>query len=155
MFAIPDVGYLVATWILGFVLLFSGLKTLIYFFSMGIHMVGGRTILYRALITLDVGIFTLTIQGTGQRYILCYFMLYYLFAGIVAVFRALESRRLEAGSWKLNFASGVFDMAVVLVCLVHNNSESIMLDILCFALIMSGITRIGKALRRNAIVYIQ
>ena len=39
---------------------------ILYYVSMGIHMVGGRVILYRALITLDLGVFALTIHGTAQ-----------------------------------------------------------------------------------------
>ena len=39
---------------------------IIYYVSMGLHMVGGRVILYRALITLDLGVFALTIHGTAQ-----------------------------------------------------------------------------------------
>lgn len=155
MFAFPDFGYIFATIILGCVLLLDGMKQLIYFFSMGIHMVGGKIILYRALITLDVGFFTVSIHGTGQRYIMFYFVMYYFFIGIVSIFRALEARRLEAGAWKMKLVQGLFDIMVTIICLFNNNSAGTMLDILCIALIISAVTRIGMALRKNAIIYIQ
>lgn len=155
MLMIPDLGYIFATLILGCVLLLNGTKQLIYFFSMGIHMVGGKLILYRALITIDIGIFTITIHGTGQRYIMFYFILYYIFAGLVSIFRAHEARSLEAGSWKLNLVNGIYDITIAIICLINNNSESMMLNILCFGLIVSAITRIGIALRKSAIIYIQ
>ena len=155
MLAIPDLGYVFATLILGCVLLLNGMKQLIYFFSMGIHMIGGKLILYRALITLDIGIFTITIHGTGQRYIMFYFILYYMFVGFISIFRALEARKLEAGFWKFNFVNGIYDMVIALICFINSNSESVMLNIFCFGLIVSAITRIGIALRKSAIIYIQ
>lgn len=154
MLVIPDLGSAFALLILGWILVLDGIKQLIYFFSMGIHMVGGKMILYRALITLDLGCFTLSINGIGQRYIMFYFIIYYLFAGIVFLFRSVESKKLEAGSWKLNFLHGLFDIVIAIICLFHNNSAHTMLDILCFALIVSALTRIGTALRKSAIVYI-
>ena len=142
MFENPDMGYILATIILGSVLFFRGLKQLIYFFSMGIHMVGGKMILYRALITMDVGFFTITIHGIGQRYIMFYFTMYYIYAGIVSIFKAFESRRFEAGTWKMSFISGIYDVSIAMICLFNNNSEKIKLDILCLTLIKSAFTRI-------------
>lgn len=155
MFMIPDVGYVLATIILGSVLLLDGIKQFIYFFSMGIHMVGGKMILYRALITMDAGLFTISIRGIGQRYIMVYFIMYYFFAGMISIFRALEARRLEAGAWKMNLISGLFEMVMAIICLINNNSEKVMLDMLCFALIVSALTRIVMAFRKSAIIYIQ
>ena len=86
MLIFPDLGYVLALLILGFYQLIKGFQQLIYFFSMGIHMVGGKIILYRALITIDLGIFTLSIHGIGQRYIMIYFIFYFIFAGIASVY---------------------------------------------------------------------
>lgn len=154
MLLLPDIGYVLATIILGTVLLLDGLKQLLYFFRMGVHMVGGRVILYRALITIDLGAFTLAIQGTGQRYIMFYFTLYYIFAGMVSAFRALEARKFGAGSWKVNFLMGVFDVSIATICFLNNNSERMMLDILCFAFVISALTKIAGAFRKSAIIYI-
>ena len=155
MLAFPDLGYQLATWILGIALMMNGFKQLFYFLNMGIHMVGGRIILYRALITLDIGFFTLSIQGTGQRYILTYFAIYYLFAGIISIFRASESRRLEADFWKFKLIRGGFDLTIAVICLIHNNSANVMLEILCFALIVSASARIMMAFKKSSIIYIQ
>ena len=77
MFVFPDTGYYMAAVIFGVVLLLNGIKQMIYFLSMGIHMVGGKMILYRALITLDLSFFLLSISSIGQRYLMAYFMVYY------------------------------------------------------------------------------
>ena len=55
-----------ATLILGVALLSSGIKQFIYFFSMGIHMIGGKMILYRALITLDLSFFILSVTHASE-----------------------------------------------------------------------------------------
>lgn len=155
MFAVPSTGYNMATLILGVVLLINGIKQFIYFFSMGIHMIGGKMILYRALITMDLSFFILSIRGIGQRYMMVYFIIYYLFAGIIIIFRAYESRKAEAGFWKWKLMNGIVKVAVAIMCIIYNNSEDVMLYLLCFGLIISAVARIGVALKKTAIIYIQ
>ena len=155
MLVVPSTGYYMATVILGIVLLFNGIKQLIYFFSMGIHMIGGKIILYRALITLDLSFFVLSIRGIEQRYMMVYFIMYYFFVGMITIFRAYESRKLEAGFWKWKLINGVIKVTISVMCIVYNNSEDIMLYLVCFGLIVSAVTRITMALKKTAIIYIQ
>lgn len=155
MLVFPDTGYYMATFILGVALLINGIKQFAYFLSMGIHMVGGKIILYRALITLDLSFFILSIKGIGQRYMMAYFVIYYFFAGIITIFRAYESRKAEAAFWKWKLITGIIKVTISIMCIVNNNSEDIMLYLMCFGLIVSAITRIGKALKKTAIIYIQ
>ena len=155
MFAVPSTGYNMATLILGVVLLINGIKQFIYFFSMGIHMIGGKMILYRALITMDLSFFILSIRGIGQRYMMVYFIIYYLFAGIIIIFIAYESRKAEAGFWKWKLMLGIVKVTVAIMCIIYNNSEDVMLYLLCFGLIISAVMRIGMALKKTAIIYIQ
>ena len=58
---VPELGFRFAMLILGFSLLISGLRTVIFFFRMARHMVGGRSMLYYGVITMDFGVFTLTL----------------------------------------------------------------------------------------------
>ncbi len=155
MLIFPSVGYYMATIILGVVLLINGIKQFIYFFSMGIHMIGGKIILYRALITIDLSFFILSIKGIGQRYMMVYFIIYYLFAGTIIIFRAYESRKAEAGFWKWKLMNGIIKVTVAIMCIIFNNSEDVMLYLMCFGLIISSVTRIGMALKKTAIIYIQ
>ncbi len=155
MLVFPDTGYYMATLILGLVLLIDGIKQFLYFFSMGIHMIGGKTILYRALITMDLSFFILSIRGIGQRYMMVYFVIYYLFAGIIIIFRAYESRKAEAGFWKGKLVNGIIKVAVAIMCIICNNSPDVMLYLMCFGLMISAVTRIGIALKKTAIIYIQ
>ena len=88
MLLFPSTGYYMATLILGVALLISGIKQFLYFFSMGIHMIGGKVILYRALITIDLSFFILSIKGIGQRYMMVYFIIYYFFAVMIHMLSA-------------------------------------------------------------------
>ena len=151
----PSTGYYMATLILGVALLVDGIKQFIYFFSMGIHMIGGKMILYRSLITMDLSFFILSIKGIGQRYMMVYFIIYYLFAGTIIIFRAYESRKAEAGFWKWKLMNGIIKVAVAIMCIIFINSEDVMLYLMCFGLIISAVTRIGMALKKTAIIYIQ
>lgn len=155
MLVFSGIGYYMATVILGVVLLINGIKQFVYFLSMGIHMIGGKMILYRALITLDLSFFILSIKGIGQRYIMAYFVIYYFFAGIITIFRAYESRKAEAAFWKWKLITGIIKVTVSIMCIINNNSEDVMLYLMCFGLIVSAITRIGMALKKTAIIYIQ
>lgn len=59
----------------------------------------------------------------------------------------MEPRRFETGAWKLNFLQGIFEVVLAFVCLLNNNSEVVMLDILCLGLVVT-------AFQKSAIVYI-
>ena len=118
-------------------------------------MIGGKTILYRALITMDLSFFILSIRGIGQRYMMVYFVIYYLFSGIIIIFRAHESRKAEAGFWKWTLVNGIIKVAVAIMCIICNNSPDVMLYLMCFGLMISAVTRIGMALKKTAIIYIQ
>ena len=155
MLVFPGIGYHMATIILGAVLLIDGIKQFVYFFSMGIHMIGGKMILYRALITMDLSFFILSIRETGQRYMMVYFIFYYFFAGIITIFNAYEARKAEAAFWKWKLITGIIKITISIMCIVNNNSEDIMLYLMCFGLIISAIARIGMALKKTAIIYIQ
>ena len=155
MFVFPDTGYYMAAVIFGVVLLLNGIKQMIYFLSMGIHMVGGKMILYRALITLDLGFFLLSISSIGQRYLMAYFMVYYFFVGIITIFRAYEARKIKAGLWKWKLMNGLIKVMIAITCIVNFNSEDMMLFLVCFAVIASALTRIGMALKKTAIIFIQ
>ena len=155
MFAFPDTGYYMATIIFGAVLLIDGIKQMIYFLSMGIHMIGGKMILYRALITMDLSFFLLSIRSIGQRYLMVYFIIYYFFVGMITIFRAYEARKIKAELWKWKLMNGIIKVIISIACIVNITSEDMMLFLVCFGLIVSALTRIGMALKKTAIIFIQ
>lgn len=155
MFAFPSTGYYMATIIFGVVLLIDGIKQLIYFLSMGIHMIGGKIILYRALITMDLSFFLLSISSIGQRYLMVYFIIYYFFVGMITIFRAFEARKIKAELWKWKLTNGLIKVMIAVTCIINISSKDMMLFLVCFGLIVSALTRIGMALKKTAIIFIQ
>lgn len=151
----PADGYLTVISILAVVFMARGVTNVIYYFTMARFMVGGRTSLYTGIILLDLGVITATLTDVPHYYILMYLIAIHAFSGAVKVLRALEARRLHAGSWKLKMGHGIFDIILVIVCLVFIKKMHVAVEIYCFGLVYSSIIRIISACRKTDIVYIQ
>ena len=147
-------GYPLVLLILTVTLLVAGLRELIYYFSMARHMVGGKEILYRGLIIFDVGIFTLTLSEVPGLYVMLYLLVIHGFAGVVDVLRALEARRMQAGSWWLSLSTGIANLLVVAACIIFAGSAEKLVLIYAVGLAYNSLLRIASAFRRSAIVYI-
>lgn len=158
MAAYPDRGYLVFTAVLGISLLIGGIRTLIYYFTMARHMVGGKTILYKAVILLDLGVFAMSLTELPRAYVILYMIGAHVFSGVVDILHALEGRRMEDPKWKRQalFAAGNLVVALLagMAGLVFHSSD-LVVYIYCVCLIYTAVTRIAMAFKRTAIVYIQ
>lgn len=150
----PDKGFVVIMTCLGISLFISGVRMVIYYFSMARHMVSGRYMLYIGMIVLDFGMFTLAMTDIPRIYIVMYLIGCNAFAGVIEIMRALESKQLEC-SWKLNFSRGVANLLVALACCVFIGSIRILVYLYCLGLIYASCIRIVNAFRRTAIVHIQ
>ena len=67
LFAFPNEGLPIVAAVLSIALVIAGIRMFIYYFSMARHMVGGLTILCRAVILLDPGLFTATLNNIPCR----------------------------------------------------------------------------------------
>ena len=154
----PEVGYLFVMFILSLSLVVSGLKTLLYYFTMARKMVGGQAILYRGVMILDLGIFTLTIADNPTVFVIIYLLLIHLFSGVIDILRALEEKGVQAPSWRFKFGSGVVNIVLALLAFIAGTvmkSMETLVYIYCLGLFYSASARIISAFRRTAIVYIQ
>ena len=70
----------------------KGIRALMYYFSMAKHMVGGKTVLYRGIILLDIGILTSSLADAPDRSLVIYITAVCIFTGLVAVLRAREEK---------------------------------------------------------------
>lgn len=141
--------------LLALALTFSGLNTLAYFFNMARFMVNGRLILFKGLALLDLGLFSVSILSVPNIYILLYLATIHAFAGLVEILRAMESRRVGAGSWKLKFFHGLVDMIIALSCIVFFKKENTIGIVYGFGLIYSAICRMISCFRKTTLTYIQ
>ena len=151
----PRDGYKVVISILAISLILYGIRMFWFYCSMARHMVGGRSMLYRAVIMFDLGLFTISISDIPLIYVILYLAGIHLFTGGVDILRANESRRLQAESWKLQLFQGLVNVILAALCLVFIHSVAVAVAIYGVGLIYSGALRIVQAFRRTAVVYIQ
>ena len=155
LIAFPEDGIIITASILSLSLFIYGIKTLIYYATMARHMVGGRIMLYLAVVVLDLGMFTMMLTNIPKIYIVLYLVVVYAFAGAVGILRALEAKRYQAPMWKLSLISGIINVVIAILCIIFMRSTNMIVYLYCVGLIYSAIVRIVTAFRKTAIVYIQ
>lgn len=155
LIAFPEDGIILTASILSLSLFIYGIKTLIYYVTMARHMVGGRIMLYLAVVVLDLGMFTMMLTNIPKIYIVLYLVVVYAFAGVVSILRALEAKRYQAPMWKLSLISGIINVVIAILCIIFMRSTNMIVYLYCTGLIYSAIVRIVTAFRETAIVYIQ
>ena len=155
LIAFPEDGIILTASILSLSLFIYGIKTLIYYVTMARHMVGGRIMLYLAVVVLDLGMFTMMLTNIPKIYIVLYLVVVYAFGGVVSILRALEAKRYQAPMWKLSLISGIINVVIAILCIIFMRSTNMIVYLYCTGLIYSAIVRIVTAFRETAIVYIQ
>ena len=151
----PEEGLIITAGILSLSLFIYGIKTLIYYITIARHMVGGRIMLYLAVVVLDLGMFTLMLTNIPKIYIVLYLVVVYAFSGAIDILRALEAKKYQASSWRFSLISGIINVVVAILCVVFIGSSNMIVYLYCAGLIYSAIVRIVTAFRKTAIVYIQ
>ncbi len=143
----PKEGYQTVAALLSLSLIFSGFKTLWYYFTLARHMIGGLAVLIRAVIMLDLGFFTISLQHLPRVYLLLYLLLIYAFTGVVDILNGLEARRMEAPNWKFKTFSGIIIVSLALVTLFFVRSLTVLVVVYGIGLIYSALVRIISAFR--------
>ena len=155
LIAFPEEGIIITASILSLSLFVYGIKTLIYYITMTRHMVGGRIMLYLAVVVLDLGMFTMMLTNIPKMYIALYLVVVYAFSGAIDILRALEAKKYQAPSWRLSLISGIISVVIAILCIVFIGSTNMIVYLYSAGLIYSAIVRIVTAFRKTAIVYIQ
>ena len=155
LIAFPEEGIIITASILSLSLFVYGIKTLIYYITMTRHMVGGRIMLYLAVVVLDLGMFTMMLTNIPKMYIALYLVVVYAFSGAIDILRALEAKKYQAPSWRFSLISGIISVVIAILCIVFIGSTNMIVYLDSAGLIYSAIVRIITAFRKTAIVYIQ
>ena len=140
--------------ILGISLIVSGIRSIIYYFSMARHMVDGMIILLKGILLLDIGIFTITLNDVPQHYIMVYLIILYLFNAVINILQGIEQKKMGA-PWKIKFGYGLICVLISILCVVFFKSLDIMMIIYGVGLIYSAIARIITAFRRTGIGFVE
>lgn len=158
MFLIPEEGYDTVTVLISLSLMLYGVKLLYFYFSMARHMIGGKIMLYQAIIVLDLSLFTMSMASMSSFTIIIYLLGIFGFAGAIDILRAFEAKSNGYKHWKLKFLTGcicvVFVIIMAVLGLIFKNT-AILVYGYCISLLYSGVVRIVTALRKTAMVYIQ
>ena len=150
----PENGFYLVAAILSVSLILNAVRTLIYYFTMAKHMVGGKIHLYKGIILLDLGMLMFTFNDIPRIWIMIYLVVIQLFNGAIGIARALESKK-NGGRWRMKLSLGIIDVIFAILCIVFNRSINVMVYIYCFGLFYSAIVHIADAFRKTSIVYIQ
>ena len=150
----PTENYPLITAVLCFGMMFRGIKLLIFYFRMARYMVDGRSLLYQAVIMIDLGLFTGTLTQVPLMYVMLYLVAIHIFTGAIDILRAIESKK-YGSSWKVKLTTGIVNVLMAVACLVFIKMTAIAVMIYAVGIIYAGIMRIVSACRKSTIVYIQ
>ena len=147
--------YMLLIIILALGLAISGIKDIIFYFTMARHMVGGKMILVQGVIVLDFALLTGSLSDVPKFYVLLYLIGVHAFSGVVETLRALESKRSVEGPWKLKLSHGIVNFLLAAACLIFIRHADTALIIYGIGLLYSAIMRIITAFRKTAFMVIK
>lgn len=153
LLAYPQDGLVMVAWALFAYLILSGLGRIWYYLTMARHMVRGLPVLYRGILSIDLGIFAMLVVNEPNVYIALYLVGINVFAGATTVARSLEHRYM-GGHWRLDMIHGIVNVLLALSCLFFLNSPRLLITVYCIGLFSSAIMRIVQALRSTDIIYV-
>ena len=151
----PENGLLLILLILSLMFAFSGIKDIVRYFTMTRYMVGGRQILFRGVIMLNFGIFSISLAAASGLYIALYLIGVYAFDGVVDILRAREAKSLQSGHWRLRMTEGMIKILLGIGCVVYMSSEKMLSVFFTVSLVYSALSRIASAFRRTSFIYVQ
>ena len=140
--------------IYSFLMIAHGIYLLIYFLGMASNMVGGKNILYRAILFIDLGIFTGSLASVPSFYVLLYLAGTLAFSGAIDILRANEARKM-GGSWRTKIAQGIASVLTAVICVIFMRSSSRVVDVYAVGLGYSAVLGIISAFRPVPAITIQ
>ncbi len=153
-----EFGFHLVALIIMFSLLLFAIRTLIYYFVMARHMVGGRASLFEGIILLDLAVFSLSMVDNPRAFIILYLLGAHGYSAVKYLLRAREARSYRDPAWMRSLAAGLINLAIAVLTAVaafflHSAQDLVFLYAGC--LFYSACEKFVSAFRRTAIVYIQ
>ncbi len=157
LFLAPEDGLGLVIVLIGIPLLARGVGAVFYYFRMARYMVGGKLVLYRGIIFLDLGILTLSISASQDIIILLGVAGANVFAGAIAMARSFEAKKIGSRRWIPRGVYGLVMLAsavAVNVTVLYQHQITIAVYVFAAGLVYTAMQRFSRAFRRSAIVYI-
>lgn len=134
-----------------------GLRTLYYYLTMARYMVGGKQVLYRSMIYLDLGILAGSVSEHPVVFAVLYMAAIHAFEGLISILRANESRKIKA-HWKFKMSTGLIEVILAIdtaILAIGYGKPDAAIYLYGVSLIYLSVLRIVQAFRHTEIVYIQ
>ena len=154
LLADPKEALMYVALVLGLWLLLSGIRRLVYYFTMARHMVGGLSLLFIAVIALDIGGLSIMLLDQPKLAIVMYLVGYNTFTALVGIVRVVESKMIDS-RWKASLLHSIVNLVLAVSCLVFIRSDQIVIAIFCIGLFYAAGVRFVRAVRPTEIIYIQ
>lgn len=151
---VGEPAYLIVILIIALIDLVYSVRMLVYYFRMARYMVGGKEILFRGILFLDLSLFILSLSTIPSTYIMLYMVGMLAFTGVVDIMNAMDLRRMQ-GHWVLQILRGLVCVIGAILCLVKMNTPDMVVTIFCFMLFYNAVMRIINAVRPTEIIAIQ
>lgn len=135
LFVPSDVFMTLATF-LPYILLISGITSIVFYFSISSDYAGSSYILFDGLINLlfSVIFFVMGVEFSGQ-FIVLYVAFMCMFRGVMCIALAFDFRRLGSGFWIWNLLFGIANAVVAVLFVVYPQVGGITIGVL-FSLTM-------------------
>ena len=152
---IPEEAFLLIAIGVGFMLTYRGLRFIIYYLTHANHMVGGKRILLVGLILFDLGAFSTALFDQAQAIMIIYVVGCHVITAGLRFVRAVGNKKDHNPGWKIDFAQGIGNTVLVILCLIFIKHVEIPVYVYCIGTIYSSILNIIASCRKTAIVYVQ
>lgn len=136
------------------VMLFYGIRQVFFFFTMAIYATGGRFILYRGILFIDLALFTISLNHVPVRFIMIYLIGMLVFAGGIKIFQALDTMKLK-GFWLPKLLQGIIIIGLALYAMTHLEKPLVVSYIYSNVLVYEAFMRIASAFTPTNIITIQ
>ena len=151
----PEDGFPFIAMLLVLSMLFTGIRTLAFYFSMARFMVGGRSILFAGVFILDFSLYAASLTDEPRVFILVYLVMFHAFYGVVNLLKGILERRTGVASWRTGILQGTGNLIILMASILFLRSEKILVWIYCAGLFYTAAVRIITGFRRTDMVYIQ
>ena len=150
----PKNGLFAVALVLSLSLVLYGLRALVYYLTMTRHMAGGLSLLFIAVVALDIGAFALVFLDNPKLSIVLFLVGHNAYTGVLAIARGIESRLFKS-HWVMNVLHGLVNLALAAACVAFVGSDEVVIAIFCIGLFYAALTRIASAFQPTEIIYIQ
>ena len=152
---IPQIALQLIAVMFSVILIFYGLKFILFYLSHASHMVYGKWFILLGLLLFDIGVFASLMQNQSKLITIVYIAGAHLVGAILRLIRAVGNKKDNNPGWIIDCMQSIGNFIQVAVCIIFSQYVEVPVFIYCSGLIYSAILQIIQACKRTAIVYVQ